>query len=120
AFQLIDDILGITGDAAVTGKSASSDVRAGKRSAPIVAALDAGTDAAARLARVFTDAPLVAEDDVALAAKLIEEAGGLAWAADEADRCLARALVHLDALDAPPEAVAELVELARYVVERDL
>ncbi len=120
AFQLIDDILGITGDAAVTGKSASSDVRAGKRSAPIVAALDAGTDAAARLARVFTDAPLVAEDDVALAAKLIEEAGGLAWAADEADRCLARALVHLDALDAPPAAVAELVELARYVVERDL
>ena len=42
AFQLVDDILGITGDAAATGKSSSSDVRAGKRSAPIVAALRLG------------------------------------------------------------------------------
>jgi len=39
AFQLVDDILGVVGDSAVTGKSSSSDVRAGKRSAPIVAAL---------------------------------------------------------------------------------
>ena len=45
AFQLVDDVLGIIGDPAVTGKSASSDVRTGKRSAPVVAALRSGTDA---------------------------------------------------------------------------
>ena len=51
AFQLVDDILGITGDAAATGKSSSSDVRAGKRSAPIVAALVSGTSGLGRTAR---------------------------------------------------------------------
>jgi geranylgeranyl diphosphate synthase type I len=120
AFQLIDDILGITGDAAVTGKSASSDVRAGKRSAPIVAALDSGTDAAHRLARLLRDGPPRSEDDIRLATKLIDEAGGLDWAAREADLRLTRGLAHLDALDLRPEPAAELAELARFVVERDL
>ncbi len=64
AFQLVDDILGITGDAAATGKSSSSDVRAGKRSAPIVAALTSGTAASEQLARMLAGGPLVADDDV--------------------------------------------------------
>ena len=49
AFQLVDDILGVVGDPARTGKSSSSDVRAGKRSAPIVAALAAPAPAATQL-----------------------------------------------------------------------
>ncbi len=40
AFQLIDDILGIWGDPAVTGKPAHSDLQARKKSLPVVAALD--------------------------------------------------------------------------------
>jgi geranylgeranyl diphosphate synthase type I len=119
AFQLVDDILGITGDAAVTGKSASSDVRAAKRSAPIVAALSSGTGAGDRLALLFAAGPPGSEDDVLLATKLIDEAGGLAWAAREADERLARALDHLDPLGLPPATAAELADLARYVVDRD-
>jgi geranylgeranyl diphosphate synthase, type I len=119
AFQLVDDILGITGDPAVTGKSASSDVRAGKRSVPVVAALDAGTDASRRLADLLAGGPPSTDEDVALATKLIEEAGGTDWAAREADAHLDRALGHLEALAAPQDAVADLVALARYVVDRD-
>ncbi len=119
AFQLVDDILGITGDPAVTGKSASSDVRAGKRSVPVVAALDAGTDASRRLADLLAGGPPSTDEDVALATKLIEEAGGIDWAAREADAHLDRALGHLEALAAPQDAVADLVALARYVVDRD-
>jgi geranylgeranyl diphosphate synthase, type I len=119
AFQLIDDILGIVGDAATTGKSASSDVRAGKRSAPIVAALSAGTEASARLARLFRDGPPASDDDVTQATKLIDEAGGLEWAAREADRRLAQALGHLDAIAIPQRAAEQLAELARFVVDRD-
>jgi geranylgeranyl diphosphate synthase, type I len=119
AFQLIDDILGITGDSAVTGKSASSDVRAGKRSAPIVAALSAGTDAAARLARHLGDGPPASEEDVTEATKLIDEAGGLEWAAREADRRLAQALAHLDRVTLAPAAREQLAQLARFVVDRD-
>jgi geranylgeranyl diphosphate synthase type I len=119
AFQLIDDILGITGDSTVTGKSASSDVRAGKRSAPIVAALAAGTDASTRLAGHFHDGPPESDDDVTEATKLIDEAGGLEWAAREADRRLAEALAHLDGLAIVPAASAQLAQLARFVVDRD-
>ena len=53
AFQLVDDILGINRRPGVTGKSSSSDVRAGKRSAPVVAALPSGNDAGRRLASLL-------------------------------------------------------------------
>ncbi|HEY5051042.1 MAG TPA: polyprenyl synthetase family protein [Acidothermaceae bacterium] len=119
AFQLVDDILGITGDAAATGKSSSSDVRAGKRSAPIVAALTSGTSASEQLARMLAGGPLTADDDVTHATKLIDEAGGLEWAAHEADRRLALALGHLENLSAPTGTTSDLAALARYVVERD-
>jgi geranylgeranyl diphosphate synthase type I len=119
AFQLVDDILGITGDPAVTGKSASSDVRAGKRSAPVVAALDAGTDASRRLADLLAGGAPNTDEDVVLATKLVEEAGGIDWAAREADARLGRALEQLESLPGPDHVVADLVALARYVVDRD-
>ncbi|HEY3923604.1 MAG TPA: polyprenyl synthetase family protein [Acidothermaceae bacterium] len=125
AFQLVDDILGITGDAAATGKSSSSDVRAGKRSAPIVAALNSGTAASEQLAKLLAGGPLTSDDDVTHATKLIDEAGGLEWAAHEADRRLALALGYLDVLSlqqkmsAKTGTTCDLAALARYVVERD-
>ncbi len=120
AFQLVDDVLGVVGDPAATGKSSSSDVRAGKRSATIVAALAAGTDASRRLAELFGDGPPKTEEDVSLATKLIGEAGGLDWAMTEADRRLELAHQQLAALALPnQQAVAELTELAAFIVGRD-
>ncbi len=119
AFQLVDDILGITGDPAVTGKSASSDVRAGKRSAPVVAALNTDTVASHRLADLLAGGAPSTDEDVVLATKLIEEAGGIDWAAREADAHLRRALEQFDALPAREDVVTDLVALARYVVDRD-
>jgi len=119
AFQLIDDILGIVGDSAVTGKSSSSDVRAGKRSAPVVAALTADSLAARRLAALLQDGPPTTEPDVERATALIVEAGGLDWAAKEADSRLDAALRHLEPLDIDDSAKADFAALARYVVDRD-
>jgi geranylgeranyl diphosphate synthase type I len=119
AFQLIDDILGITGDPEITGKSASSDVRAGKRSAPVVAALESGLDASRRLSDLLADGAPSSDEDVTLATKLIEEAGGIDWAACEADAHLARALERLGSLPSPQHIVDDFVAIARYVVDRD-
>jgi geranylgeranyl diphosphate synthase type I len=119
AFQLVDDILGVVGDPAATGKSSSSDVRAGKRSAPIVAALAGESPAAARLGELINDGPPTAEADVELATELIAEAGGLDWAAQEADARLASALAQLDALELVPAPAAELAAIANYIVTRD-
>ncbi len=119
AFQLVDDILGITGDPDVTGKSSSSDVRAAKRSAPVVAALTSDTAEGRQLAALFASGRPDSESDVERATALIVAAGGVAWAATEADACLDRALGHLDTISLPSESRAELVSLARYVVDRD-
>jgi len=120
AFQLVDDVLGVTGDPSVTGKSASSDVRAGKRSAVVVAALNAGTGDAARLAELLAAGPPQSEADVALATSLIVDAGGVDWALGEADRLLAEALDRLNEVGAPDEpALAELASVAGYIVARD-
>jgi geranylgeranyl diphosphate synthase type I len=119
SFQLIDDVLGVVGDPAVTGKSSSSDVRAGKRSAPIVAALRAGGAASDQLAELMAGGPPSSEADVALATKLIGDAGGLDWASNEAQLRLDRGLARLAALNLPRRAESELVALGRYIVERD-
>jgi geranylgeranyl diphosphate synthase, type I len=44
AFQAVDDLLGIWGDPATTGKPTGNDIRQRKKSMPIVAALAAGGD----------------------------------------------------------------------------
>ncbi|MBV9595170.1 MAG: polyprenyl synthetase family protein [Actinobacteria bacterium] len=120
AFQLVDDILGVVGDPATTGKSSSSDVRAGKRSAPIVAALRSGTPAGDRLAAMFADGPPDTDSDVQTATELVREAGGLDWAMTEADARLARAMTGLERLGLPnASAVADLVAVGRFIVGRD-
>jgi geranylgeranyl diphosphate synthase type I len=120
AFQLVDDVLGVTGDPSVTGKSASSDVRAGKRSAVVVAALQAGTSESTRLGELLAGGPPETEADVALATSLIVDAGGVEWALAEADRLLSEALGCLDEIGTVNDpAVAELASVARYIVARD-
>jgi geranylgeranyl diphosphate synthase type I len=120
AFQLVDDVLGVVGDPAVTGKSDSSDVRAGKRSVPIVAALNAGLPESAELRELFAAGPPEAHETVRRAVRLIEAAGGVAWAENRAEQLLGEALAELAAAELPNRAaVEEMAELARYLVRRD-
>ena len=83
AFQLTDDLLGIWG-AEVTGKPVRADLRARKKSLPVVAALTSGTPAADQLRALLTDPQPLSEDNLVRAADLIVAAGGEQWA--EAER----------------------------------
>ena len=120
AFQLVDDVLGIVGDPAVTGKSASSDVRAGKRSVPVVVSLRGDSRAARELELLLADGPPSSDGDVARAAELIEQAGGVAWAGAEAERLLDEALALLDTIPlADAQAGVDLREVAEYLIRRN-
>lgn len=120
AFQLFDDVLGVVGDSAATGKSSSSDIRVGKRSAPVVAALRSRTSEGKQLAALLRNGPPASEDDIALTVGLIAAAGGLDWTVAEAERMLYRALDHLDRAALPhAHAVRDLQEMAAYLVRRD-
>ncbi|MCO5969901.1 polyprenyl synthetase family protein [Actinoallomurus soli] len=117
AFQVTDDLLGIWGDPAVTGKPASSDLRRGKKTLPVLAALQAGTPAARRLGEALA-APLTGEEDLERARALIEAAGGRRRARELAGSCLGRALDALHAEGASGPAAEDLAVLLRFLVER--
>jgi geranylgeranyl diphosphate synthase type I len=125
AFQAIDDLLGIWGDPASTGKQTWSDLRQRKKSLPVVAALAAGGPASERLGELLAaDAKnpengAFSEEEFALRAALIEEAGGREWTSDEARRQYATAIAALDKMDMPEEIHRKLVGLADFVVVRE-
>lgn len=122
AFQLVDDLLGIWGAPEVTGKPVGADLRARKKSLPVVAAMTSGTPAGEELRILYGGEKLHAEADahvVGLAAELVEAAGGRRWAMEEADRRLAAACAALDGVPVVPAAKTGLLDIARYVTSRD-
>src|SRR6267154_482338 len=64
AFQLTDDLLGIWGAPEVTGKPVRSDLRARKKSLPIVAALGSGTPQGEELAELLARTEPLSEDEL--------------------------------------------------------
>ena len=124
AFQLEDDLLGIWGDPAVTGKPALADLRARKKSLPVAAALATGGPAADRLrAWLATPSPppgRPVEDlaELRAVAGLVEQAGGRVWAAAEAARQVALAEQALVGAPVEPDAAVELAGLARSLLGR--
>jgi len=118
AFQLTDDLLGIWGAPEVTGKPVSSDLRARKKSLPVVAALTAGTPASAELAGLLRrDTPLT-EEDISRAAELVTAAGGKSWTESEAAAQLAAARECLEATAMPGDVRAEFAGIAEFITAR--
>ncbi|MFI9248448.1 polyprenyl synthetase family protein [Streptomyces sp. NPDC053069] len=113
AFQLVDDVLGIWGDPAVTGKPVGGDLRERKKTYPVLAAL--GSPAAEGLPELL-DAP----GRTAEAAALIEAAGGrtAALAGARAHTDAARAL--LTGVPLAAEAAGELFRLLDFLADREL
>lgn len=119
AFQFIDDVLGIWGDPAVTGKPARSDLASRKKSLPVVFALSSPTTAGRELAGLYqVDRPLT-PPELERAATLVDATGGQDWARQEAERQVSEALDCLHAADPAPQAAAELAALAGLITHRD-
>jgi geranylgeranyl diphosphate synthase type I len=119
AYQFVDDLLGIWGDPAVTGKPVYSDLRNRKKSLPIVAALTSGTSAGNELGSLYHRERPLSDPDLIHAAELVDLAGGRAWSRTEADRLLAQALRDLRSAELPALPAAELEALARLITQRD-
>lgn len=117
-FQAMDDLLGIWGEPAVTGKPAGNDLRERKRSIPVAVALGSGSKAGALLADLYAQEQMD-EADIARAAALVEEAGGRAATAAAARECMHRAADALSAADIEARVAGELLDLAGFVVDRE-
>src|ERR1700734_715463 len=64
AFQLTDDLLGIWGAPEMTGKPVRADLRASKKSLPVVAALTSGTGAGRELGELLAKPEALTEDEL--------------------------------------------------------
>jgi geranylgeranyl diphosphate synthase type I len=78
AFQLRDDVLGVFGDPAVTGKSADDDLREGKRTLLVELAEERADRAGRRLLRESLGNPAAGPDELDALRRLMETTGALA------------------------------------------
>ncbi|WP_159669447.1 family 2 encapsulin nanocompartment cargo protein polyprenyl transferase [Streptomyces mexicanus] len=116
AFQLIDDVIGIWGDPARTGKPCGADLAARKKSLPVVAALTSGTPEATELAEIYARPHREGEEEST--ALVVERAGGRDWAQSEAADRMARAVHDLARAVPDPAAAGGLPALAEFVTRR--
>ena len=114
AFQVQDDILGIWGDEALTGKSAASDLVEGKNSLPVLAGLSANGMFAAR----WKQGP-VQTTEVQELARVLASEGGYEKANDAAKQMTDLALMSLREADAQGDAGEALFELADKLLKRN-
>ena len=118
AFQYRDDLLGIFGDAVLTGKPAGDDLREGKRTVLVAHALNqADAKDAARL-EGFLGRPDLDDSDVATARHIIESSGAKDAVESTIDECHRRAVAALDGAEMAEAGRTALRELARQCVER--
>jgi geranylgeranyl diphosphate synthase, type I len=117
AFQYVDDILGIWGDPAATGKAAGSDISSRKKSLPVTYALAHDEDGP--LTAFYAGHATVPPQEVQWVRSAIEQAGARAWAADQAARHIAAAEDSLGRSGIPVERQQPLRTAARFVVGRD-
>jgi geranylgeranyl diphosphate synthase, type I len=113
AFQVQDDILGIWGDEALTGKSAASDLVEGKNSLPVLAGLGVQGKFAAR----WKQGPIKVEE-VEDVARLLTNEGGYTKAYDASQQMTDLALLNLQEADPQGEAGEALYELADRLLKR--
>jgi geranylgeranyl diphosphate synthase type I len=118
AFQLTDDLLGIWGAPEITGKPVRSDLRARKKSLPVVAALTSGTQAGAELGAMLAGSDPLSEEDLLRAADLVVAAGGKSWAEAEADVQLASGGKCLAETEMPDDVRAEFTGIAEFITGR--
>ena len=118
AFQIRDDALGVWGSADETGKPAGDDLRAGKRSYPIVAALEGASEDDRRVLEALLERAAHDEEAVAAARALLERLGAREESERAAHQHAEAAMASLDGLPLHPGRRQELEQIARFAAER--
>ncbi len=115
AFQVIDDVLDYAGDSEVMGKSLGDDLREGKATLPLIAAMQRGTAPERALVRQAIEQG--SEDQLGAVIEIVRRTGALDVARQAAGAEAARAVAAARQLPAGPHASC-LIELAAALLER--
>ncbi len=120
AFQMYDDILGIVGDPAKTGKSAGNDIRKGKSTVIVCHALKNIKDAKdlERFESILGKID-ASEDEIEIARDILKRTGSIDYAIEMADKYTKDAIAKLDCLD-DSEDKEFMIALAEYAMDREV
>jgi len=119
AFQIRDDILGLTADEKKLGKPVYSDIREGKRTILVIYALKKlDRHRQKELLSILGNrkAPI---EKLRYAVKLIEETGAIQYAWRKANELIEKALEHLNKTGISQDVYEMLRELAVFIVSRE-
>jgi geranylgeranyl diphosphate synthase type I len=119
AFQLRDDILGVFGDPAQTGKPAGDDVREGKRTVLLAIARNRATAGQAEVIDRYLGDPLLDEAGTAEVRAAIASTGAVAECERMIGRHVSEAIAALGGAPMTGEAREALAELAVAATARD-
>jgi geranylgeranyl diphosphate synthase type I len=119
AFQLRDDLLGVFGDPARTGKPVGEDLREGKPTMLASLAASRARGAGSELFAGRFGIPGLDAAGVEALQELFESTGARTEVENEVERLVAEASAALAELPLRPEAVRALGELAEFVAGRD-
>ena len=114
AFQVIDDILGIWGDEAVIGKSASTDILTKKKTLPVLYGLSQDNTLQQLYKHESTDEQFVQE-----VIRLLNITGARSFAVQRATFYSQTALQHLEEAQPSGAAYTALIQLSDMLLQRD-
>jgi geranylgeranyl diphosphate synthase type I len=119
AFQLRDDVLGVFGDPAVTGKPAGDDLREGKRTLLVALAVERarGRDRATLLEGIGN--PALDAPGIARIRQILVETGAVAAVEEQIEERTRRGFGALESAAVPAPARAALTALATLAVRRE-
>ena len=115
AFQLVDDVLDYSGDAAALGKNVGDDLREGKPTLPLIRVLEVGSESQRALIRQAIE---TGDADFAAVAQAIFDTKALDHARQSALREAELARQALEALPISPSRQS-LIEFCAFAVSRD-
>lgn len=119
AFQLRDDLLGTFGDPSTTGKPSGNDLRAGKRTALVLAAERLLDEGALAPLRAVIGHPEASEELVRAATRLLETCGARRRVEEELERRIGEAEHALDESGLARGGRERLRELVSLLARRD-
>ncbi|ACY22240.1 Polyprenyl synthetase [Gordonia bronchialis DSM 43247] len=121
AFQLRDDLLGVFGDPARTGKPSGDDLISGKRTALLATALRRAGDTGPRLAAQLRDAigRELSDDELDSARSILVDVGAVDEVESTISELLTSALSVLARADIGPQIRSELTAVAHRTAHRE-
>lgn len=118
AFQLRDDLLGVFGDSAVTGKPSGDDLREGKRTVLVGLTRQHLPSSARRVFDELLGDPNLNDEQIDMLQRTMRESGAVASVEGMIEANLTRALTSLDEAQFNTSAVGHLKKLAERAIDR--